>query len=119
PYESRELPHDPAGEQMAQRVLQAMSAPEVQASIMASPFAAVSVLKAAIVRIAYASAVGEPAPSATPTNPQSMARTGPGGLARTGRFDGARFAQAWKVLGAILQPCADSARQIAATPNRA
>ncbi|WP_280465566.1 hypothetical protein, partial [Nocardia brasiliensis] len=50
PYESRELPHDPAGEQMAQRVLQAMSAPEVQASIMASPFAAVSVLKAAIVR---------------------------------------------------------------------
>ncbi len=34
-------------------------------------------------------------------------------------FDGGRARQAWKVLGAILHPCAVSARQIGATPNRA
>lgn len=35
------------------------------------------------------------------------------------RFDGARRAQAWNVLRAIVHPCAVSARQIGTTPNRA
>jgi hypothetical protein len=34
------------------------------------------------------------------------------------RFEGARVAHAWKVLGAIATPCSLSTRQIGATPNR-
>lgn len=40
-------------------------------------------------------------------------------VSHNARVDGARRAQAWKVLGAILTPCAVSARQIGTTPNRA